>query len=187
MLIGFGLDVPTAGGVTNVNPDAAACGSVSGTKQMLADLGYDPGPVDSNVGSLKFQQALAQFASQRGLSFVGQLGPNICHPLTQEWQAKKGAQMAPAAPATGTQLTFSPTTFSPQQMSLIKKAPAIQFVSPYTVAAPPDISAMEPQYEEPPAEEKGVLGWWKARSTTEKAVVGVAALAVVGGIVYLVV
>lgn len=161
MLIGFGLDVPTSGGTAAINPDMPSCGSISGTKQMLADLGYDPGPIDNST-SIQFQKALASYASSRGLSFQGQLGPNICHPLTQEWQANNTR--------TGTMsLVFNPAVAT-RTVKMLGPSPAYTYVG-----------------GEVPAEQPatGVKGWWEARSTTEKAIAGVGALLVVGGIAYL--
>lgn len=96
MMYGFGIDVPTPAGVVTVSPDAASCGSISGTKQMLADLGYDPGPVDSNIANLQFQKAVMAFASSVGINPQGQLGPMLCGPLVQAWSQQAGSEPIPA-------------------------------------------------------------------------------------------
>jgi hypothetical protein len=94
--MGLGVDVPTPAGVVAVSPSQFGCGNIAGAKQMLADLGYNPGPIDNNVASLSFQKAVLQFAQQQGIDPHGQLGPAVCGPLVQAWQSAQAPVMAPA-------------------------------------------------------------------------------------------
>ncbi len=72
--------------------DAKADASVKQAQQMLADLGYAPGPVDGAMGA-ETERAIAAFQRDRKLAETGRVSPQ----LLKEMRAVTGKEIASGA------------------------------------------------------------------------------------------
>lgn len=174
---GFGLDVPWAYGVANVDPTKGYCGSIAGLQQMLAELGFYKGTVDGKWGS-GTQTAVVKFAQANlppGALTAG-INPTFCQAVIDKWQALHGPPpgTSPPAPSGGT--STGKKMISPTVMS--------QIIGPFQMGpgGATTTTGAEPAVEAP--REEGVMGWWSSQSTGTKVAIGIGAAAVVGLAIY---
>jgi len=182
---GLGLDVSFTdayGTYRTEHPTTAAyCGSPKAAQKMLKDLGFYAGGLDG-VWSKGTFDAAAAFASSVGIKYAWGTGGNaaFCQALMDTWSKHQagapvvtGSAIAPSAPPGGTPAVF-PLVATPAQPPPGAKPPAGT-----PPAAPPGAKPGAP-----PA--TGLMAKWNALSKPAKIGIGVGAVALLGGVAWMV-
>lgn len=145
-----------------------SCGMVSGAiRAILENLGYHCSGTDCT-------QSLKNFRTDRGLPQDAGLRGDIiitdCKPLYDAWVAIASKSQEPPPP---TPLPKSGTTTIARTLA-----------SKRTLARAPVAAAIKPTTGEQAQQPEPVVGFWEARSTTEKVLIIGGGVAVVGAIAF---
>jgi hypothetical protein len=181
---GFGLDVvftDAFGTQRTEHPTTAAyCGAPKAAQKMMKDLGFYAGGLDGSWGKGTFDAAKA-FAASVGVAYAWGTGGNaaFCGALMDTWSKHQagapvvtGGAITPSTPPGGT-----PAQPPPAKPPAAQPPPAAKLPAGSPPGTPPGAK---------PGAKGGVMAWWNSQKTPVKVGIGIGAVALLGGVAWMV-